>query len=291
MSESPWPRLKALTVGNVTHDRYGEEIRCGGSAFYGARALLALGAESHLVTSYGEEFACGRELAGLRVASIVRGRTTTFTNIYPESSARIQLIEHAGPKLRYSPACLPQDPLDLVFIAPVFGELDLEEWLDSVEARVIGLGLQGLMKKPGPTLAERPGCRKVVAREFAAKRAVLRGVDAVFLSEEDIAVFGFPGLLDSLIDIVPLVVLTRGEAKAVIYDRKMRSEVGAVPARVVDPTGAGDTYASAFLFGLAAGETPANAGRLAAAAASIVIEAKAGENLDKVDQARERRLR
>jgi len=60
--------------------------------------------------------------------------------------------------------------------------------------------------------------------------------------------------------------------------------VGAHPAREVDPTGAGDAFAAAFLLALARGADPADAARLGAAAGSIAVE---GEGADALPRLRE----
>ena len=49
-------RLTAVTVGQVTHDRYGDRIVPGGCAFFGARTFQGLGAVSRLLTTVGEDF-------------------------------------------------------------------------------------------------------------------------------------------------------------------------------------------------------------------------------------------
>ncbi len=76
--------------------------------------------------------------------------------------------------------------------------------------------------------------------------------DLVKLSEEDAAwLFGDPeGLARRLARRTPLVVLTRGDRGAVAFLGETRIEVPAVPARVRDPTGAGDAFFTALVAGL-----------------------------------------
>jgi sugar/nucleoside kinase (ribokinase family) len=61
--------------------------------------------------------------------------------------------------------------------------------------------------------------------------------------------------------------------------------VGIYPAREVDPTGAGDVFAAAFLTGMARGLDPVEAARLGAAAASIAVEGRATESLGRLADA------
>jgi len=76
--------------------------------------------------------------------------------------------------------------------------------------------------------------------------------DLVKFSEEDAAwLCGDPeGLARRLARRTPLVVLTRGDRGAVAFLGETRIEVPARPARVRDPTGAGDAFFAALVAGL-----------------------------------------
>jgi len=284
----PGGEIAALAVGQVTHDRYGDRIVPGGCAFYAARTFAALGARTGLATGVGRDFTCDDGLAGLEVMRAVGGRSTVFLNTYPKGGPRIQWIDEVAPDV--SPSVLESQwsRADAVFLGPVFGELSLAEWSGAVAGRVVGLGLQGLLKQAGRPHPEIAGRRAVVARSFEVDESTLAGIDAVFLSEEDIEVFGSETLLDDLRRAVHIVSVTRGDRGAVVYLRHGTIEVGVAPCEVVDPTGAGDSYAAAFLFALARGDAVPDAARLATAAASIVCEAQGGDSLHRVGEAFDR---
>jgi len=67
-----------ISVGHVTHDRYGDAIVAGGCAYFGARVQHALGARVRLVTTVGEDFACADAFDGLEVQVRRAGKTTLF---------------------------------------------------------------------------------------------------------------------------------------------------------------------------------------------------------------------
>jgi len=71
---------------------------------------------------------------------------------------------------------------------------------------------------------------------------------------------------------VPLAVVKLGAEGSLVAADDGIWHVPAVPARVVDVTGAGDSYCGAFCATLARGEHPLTAARWAAAAASVVVE-------------------
>jgi sugar/nucleoside kinase (ribokinase family) len=94
--------------------------------------------------------------------------------------------------------------------------------------------------------------------------------DIVFVSEEDVTE---PEAVASWLRYVPLVVLTCGARGFTVFDDDGRHDFAAVPVREVDPTGAGDVFAAAFLVrwretGGDLGETA----RFAAAAAALSVQ-------------------
>lgn len=105
---------------------------------------------------------------------------------------------------------------------------------------------------------------------------VEKHVDILFANEHEIgALYGTDNFADALAAVRKLgkvAALTRSEKGAVIVSGGETVEVTAEPvSRVVDTTGAGDLYASGFLFGYTRGLSPAVCGRLGAIAAAEVI--------------------
>ncbi len=73
----------------------------------------------------------------------------------------------------------------------------------------------------------------------------------------------------------PLVVIKRGAAGVLLYerDRNRFTTVPAYPARVVDVTGAGDTFCGGFAVGLQRTGDPLRAALMGIVSASFTIEA------------------
>ncbi len=272
--------LQVLCVGQVTHDRYGDEFVAGGCAFFGARCAHALGARVRLLTSFGEDFTRQADLAGLDVHAVQRGRTTVFTNTYPPGGHRVQRIESVSAPLVLQDLPHGWQEADVLLLAPVFGEIDpAHDWFSRIRARVRAACLQGFMKTAGPAGA-------VVAGEPLSRRPFsLAGADAFFLSEEDIACFGDPGLLDFLRARAACVFVTGGEKGCDVLTRDGAFHVGIYPTSAMDPTGAGDTFAGACSLALAAGADPLTAARLGAAAASVVVEFQGSREMPRVAEA------
>jgi 2-dehydro-3-deoxygluconokinase len=77
-------------------------------------------------------------------------------------------------------------------------------------------------------------------------------------------------ILDHYLKLGPgVVVLKMGEAGAYLATPEARIRIPAFPVRIVDATGAGDTFCGAFLARILAGESPEPAARYAAVAAAL----------------------
>lgn len=285
-----------LIVGHTTHDRYDDDIRAGGCAYYGAKVYEALGDDVHLATLVGEDFQCAWELDGLEKTVKRHGETTFFANLYPARGPRLQLVAAWAPMIR--PEMFDEAVLDdeVVHLAPVLGELDLAEWKDAVDPELLAINVQGWIKIPDPDAGARPdismpdGADVIVQRPWEVTVEELEGVDVASLSDEDLIDQG--DLKERLIEAIPVVAVTHGDEGASIYVDGEETRLGIYEeADVVDPTGAGDTFAAAFVHRLHAGDDPVEAGRFASAAASIVIEGEGASTVDRLDEAAERAKR
>jgi sugar/nucleoside kinase (ribokinase family) len=271
----------------VTHDRFGEEILPGGCAYYAARTLQALGAVSRLVTAVGTDFACEDAIGGLETLAVRQGKTTVFTNLYPDSGPRVQYVEALAPPV--VPGQLPGEWTrpDVLFLGPVLDEVDIVAFKEATSAGLVAIGVQGYIRAADPV--DEHGRRKVVPRKWSPSSAGLAGVDVACLSDEDL--IGQGDLLQRLRDEVRIVALTHERKGCDIMEGGRKTWVGIHPAREADPTGAGDCFAAGFLFGLAGGQDPAEAARLGAACASIIIEGVGGESFERMPEAFERARR
>ncbi len=108
------------------------------------------------------------------------------------------------------------------------------------------------------------------------RKLVREGADIVFANEKEITslyqVNSFEEAADLALEDCEMAVLTRSEAGSLIVAKGETIEVSAWPApQVVDVTGAGDLYASGFLYGLTHGAPIEICGKLGSLAAAEVI--------------------
>lgn len=100
-------------------------------------------------------------------------------------------------------------------------------------------------------------------------------VDILFGNREELALLTRSECDDDCVRVAsgtaPIVVMKSGSDGCLVGWEKRVAVVPAVPARVVDTTGAGDAFAAGFLFGLLAGADPVVSARLANALASRIV--------------------
>jgi sugar/nucleoside kinase (ribokinase family) len=125
--------------------------------------------------------------------------------------------------------------------------------------RLVGLAAQGWLRR-------RIGDRVVVG-PVERQPAWLAG-DVVFVSEEDVT---NPEAVSAWLEQVPLVVLTRAGRGCTLWTRDARHDLPALASHVVDPTGAGDVFAAAFLVQLSESRDALGAARFANAAAALAV--------------------
>jgi 1D-myo-inositol 3-kinase len=156
----------------------------------------------------------------------------------------------------------------VALLTPVFHDLDpgLPKRLGRGR-RLVGIGAQGwLRRREGETV--HPG--------VVEPRPPWLAGDVVFVSEEDVME---PEAVAMWQKSVPLVVLTRGGSGCTIWDASGRHDFAPVEIDEVDPTGAGDVFAVAFLHSYRAKGRIAESARFAAAAAALAIRGKGAEGI------------
>lgn len=238
----------------------------------------ALGAHVTLVTSVHPAY--DRSVfRDLEVIEVPAERSPRYANTYDSEGNRTQLLLEEGVSLDgFDWQSLP--PCDVFILAPAYHEFATHP---GVEARVQAVSLQG-------TLRDRDAKNRVIrrSRPYNAAASLVRAGTHAFLSDEDTRL---PTALAKRLALRGVrVVVTRGHKGAVSYSNASVSTFPSIPARnVVDPTGAGDCFATSFAVRLAETGDEQAAMQFALAAGSLAVE---GPGLDGIParEAIERRL-
>ncbi|TAK30593.1 MAG: ribokinase [Chloroflexota bacterium] len=266
-----------LAIGHLTIDLVARRRQLGGAALYAALAASRLGMQTALVTSGAPAELILLSRFPLSVASQPAAQTTTFRNAYKDQSRRQRLLARAAPIV---PANIPVQwaVARIVYLAPVAGELG-PELLHLFPASLRGIGMQGWMRS-----WDEHG--KIHGIPLPAAGAELTAAAVAFVSAEDLD--GAVDLIDRYACHTPCLVVTRGAEGADLYLNGQKHTSPAFSATSVDPTGAGDVFAAAFLVQLSQGADPLVAARFANCAASFVVERRGLAGVPTLDQIQSR---
>ena len=107
------------------------------------------------------------------------------------------------------------------------------------------------------------------------KKIAEKYVDLIFANEEEAKSFTGKEPVDALNEIAKIskiAVVKTGKKGSMVKSGNLALEIMPIPTQVVDTTGAGDLYASGFIFGLINGLSLDKAGQIGSILASTVIE-------------------
>lgn len=250
--------------------------RAGGGPLYAARALRTLAQPALAVTKCAEEHRrlLVRPLAALGVS--VRwhpaGSTPAFRLTYTDGARSLELVSPGEPWTVADVTGWARDALAGIawlHVAP----LARPDFPPATLAELAGGGRRLLLDGQGLVRPGRPG---PVVLDDDYDPEVLRHVAILKLAEDEaLALLGGVGeeRLASLG--VPEVVVTLGDRGALVWAHGALSEV--TTRRVhgpVDPTGAGDGFAAAYLASRAAGHSPPASARRACALVAALLSGR-----------------
>jgi len=255
-----------LAIGHVTRDLVGEDARDGGTATYAAAVAARLGLRAAILTSAGEEYTPPVALASVAVHRLPASCTTIFRHVWHGRQREMFVLQQAAPIVATKvPAALRE--ARIVLLGPVCGEVDAGV-AAAFPGALCGVALQGWLRRLAPDGHVEP----IDAAMWAAE-PVLSHAHAAFVSEEDLDSSGRDAVLERWARMVPILAVTAGMHGARIAIDGRWHRIAAFPAVEIDATGAGDTFAAAFLIRYHETGDAAEAARFASAAAACIIEA------------------
>ncbi|MCL5109759.1 MAG: PfkB family carbohydrate kinase [Chloroflexi bacterium] len=269
-----------LVVGHVTKDLLaGGGYTLGGGATFASLTAARLRERVALLTR--AEPAVAAQLPalalGIELLCLPSQQTTTFENIYTPAGREQRLLAVAEP---IGPEDVPEAwrAADRVLLAPVAGELPGHVTGFS-PGSLLCLALQGWLRRREPD-------GQVRSAPWLDAEAALARADLVVLSEEDVK--GSEDLVTRFVRTARLLALTRGARGATLFHQGRSIPVAAFPAQEVDPTGAGDVFAAAFLSAYRRETDPLPAARFASCVASFVVERQGSAGVPTLAQVRQR---
>ena len=251
-----------LVIGHLTQDLDHAGYQLGGTAAYAALVAAHLGLNTSVLTRAATSLDVAALLPGIHVLRLPSETTTVFEHRY-QGGRRLQYLRARAASLRLDDVPRVLRDAQTVLLGPVIEEVD--PWLSSAfPSAIIGATAQGWLRCSDETGLVHDG--QFDRLEIGALAGRLT---ALFVSEEDLGGVAPPS---PWLEQIPIVVITRGSAGARVALKGSWWHIPAFPAREVDPTGAGDAFAAAFLVRYRETGDPAQAALFGAATASFIVE-------------------
>jgi 1D-myo-inositol 3-kinase len=264
-----------LTIGHITRDLLPEHgFTPGGTVTFAALTAQNLGLVAALVTC-ADDALCAQLptlLPECGLAVRLAPATTTFENSYHEGF-RVQYLRARAPQLELADIPVSWLAAPIMLLGPLAQELS-------------PTFVHSLPRQPGSILAATPqgwlrrwdADGRVWPTRWEQAEEILPLLDVLILSHDDLLPFA-DGKRDAadalLLDWslrVPLLVATDGRAGATLFQHGVPTRFPAYLAHEVDPTGAGDVFAAAFLVHLSQYNDPRAATNFANCVASLSVE-------------------
>ena len=265
-----------LAIGHVTRDVHPDgSYSLGGTVTFAAVTAHRLGLAAAIVTCADEKLLkeLPARLPTIGIAARLSPATTTFINQYHAAGFRTQYLRARAESQQREdvPAAWLNAPV--VLLGPLAQELDPE---------FVTL----FPRRPGAIIAATPqgwlrhwdAAGRIWPTPWSAAEKVLPQLDVVILSHDDLLPFanGNRSEADAILSRwslqVPLLVATDGQHGATLFQYGKTEHFKAYPVHEVDPTGAGDVFAAAFLCHLCRHGNTREAVNFANCAASFSVE-------------------
>jgi 1D-myo-inositol 3-kinase len=265
-----------LLIGHVTRDLLTEDRNgaylLGGTVTFAAVTAAQLGWAPTIITRADATLDLSSLPPQAELHVLPSPTTTSFANVYTPTG-RVQYSYDQALPIRAEDIPTSLRRPRAVLLGPLVGEIDADVAALFPRDTLVVAVPQGWMRRWDAT-------GRVFSKPWENAPAILPHLDVLVLSLEDID--NDLSRLDPCIEQVPLVVLTEYREGSTIYHRQEDGAVEEIkvpprPAAEVDPTGAGDTFATAFVIRLLEiGGGPkgaAQAARFANITASFGVEA------------------
>jgi len=228
--------IDLVAVGHVTFDETPSGIRPGGSAYYAALTARRLGLRVGLLTAVAPDYNLDVFPDGIEVMVVPSPQTTRYRLGETKGARTLTLLSRAVDlEAEHLPAAWREVPLAV--LGPVANEVDpaLAGAFDDASVAVLP---QGWMRKRG-----RGGL--IAPQPWEDAEAVLPWTQLLVVSEEDVGDSEETAV--TWLHQVPVGAITRAQRGATLYVNGEPYHVMADMATEVDPTGAGDVFATTLL--------------------------------------------
>ncbi len=231
-------QIDYLVVGHISQDLSTNGFVPGGTALYSALTAQALGCRVAVLTSTAEDYDLTEILPGIAIHVVPAENSTIFQNHYAAGRRNQKLFGVASP-LTSQDVPIEWQRAAIVHLGPIANEIE-PDMIRLFSNSIIGLTPQGWYRTWDDSGQVRSG-------DWEASADVLPYSAAIILSPEDVP---SPETVSEMRRLAPIVVLTQQEGGCIVYFHDETRQISAPIINEVNPTGAGDIFATAFLYRL-----------------------------------------
>jgi sugar/nucleoside kinase (ribokinase family) len=283
-----------LTIGHITRDVLpGGAFSLGGTVTFAALTAYHLGLAAAIVTCADEQLTVSlpENLPGVALRVRPSAETSTFANHYT-NGFRTQYLYARAASIQESDVPTAWTSAPIVLLGPLTQELTPEF-------------VRLFQRRPGVIIAATPqgwlrrwdADGRVWPTPWTAAEQVLPLLDVLILSHDDLLPFSdgnrkeADAILTPTSMHVPLLVATDGRHGATLFRHGTTQRFAAYSTQEVDPTGAGDVFAAAFLTYLHRHGDSERAVDFANCVASFSIEQRGVQGIPTLEMIEERMKR
>jgi 1D-myo-inositol 3-kinase len=280
-----------LTIGHVTRDILPDQtFSLGGTVSFAALTAYRLGLVAAITTCADAELLAELPARLPEIGLTVRtsSATTAFVNTYHDGF-RTQYLRARADQLQLEDLPVAWRKAPIVLFGPLDQELSpsLVRLFPRHPRSIFAATPQGWLRR-----WDEDG--RVWPTPWTAAAEILPLLDVLILSHEDLLPFANGNRTDADVMLsdwsmqVPLLVATDGRHGATLFQHGITERFPAYPAHEVDPTGAGDVFAAAFLVYYHMHSDPRKAVDFANCVASLSIEQVGIAGIPTMEMVRER---
>lgn len=241
--------MEIVFLGHITNDTVPRPHVGGGVVYSAIAAKRLLGSEANvsIITKCPPNHGYIKEIEGfgIKVHNLSNSnKITTFENFYDQEGNRRQRVLEVQEDItvdEYEKFSSEIKDGSLIVVAPVIDEVDPRLFPKLAQKGTLAVTPQGYFRRIGED--------SVVRQRRWPNIDALKDSEVVILSDEDIG--GSEQLLQEIAKRTKTLVLTEGKRGSRVFKEgkeEFRAKIFELEeGEVNDPTGAGDTYATAFL--------------------------------------------
>jgi hypothetical protein len=250
-----------LAIGTVTEDLWpGGRVTAGGTVMYAARCASQLVPKVAVLTAAAPDFDFDGVFPNIDVQRLPAETSTQFWNVY-DGGKRTQFTRWNGVEFNTRTLAEHRIASRIVHLGPLCNEIDVDIVRALPPKQFLGVTPQGWLRR-----WDAEGRVRQDPANWTHAGEIMARANATVMSIEDIN--DDWGVAHKWAAQARLLVVTQSAEGCTVFLNGEAMRVPAPSVELVDPTGAGDIFASTFFVALQRGDSPRAAAEFANCIAS-----------------------